>query len=192
MINQEELRRIIMKLFEKAILEMKLSVVLLELEKLALRMGLDEREVMRIYVEAANARSWKDYVRTPFEKRVVLLPHCLRSENCEAKMGEYGYKCVKCGRCAIGKIVEKAEELGYMGVFILPGGSLVERIIDEFKPRAVLGVACLKECILGHAVLLKKGIPGQAVPLLRDGCFKTVVDVNKVIKVMSAALRPQL
>jgi len=174
----------IMSLIERVAEKKSLVNVLFELGELALRLGIDEREIMRIYVEAANNRDRERFTKTKYSERVLLLPHCLRPRDCPARMDELGYICTNCRRCTISILKEYAEKLGYKGVYILPGGSLVERVLLKVKPKAVIGVACYKECVLGHVVLLKLGIIGQAVPLLKDGCIDTIVDIDHVKRIL--------
>jgi len=178
----------IMSLMERVAEKKPLVNVIFELGELALRLGIDERELMRIYVDAANRRDHDKFARVDYSERVLLLPHCLRSRNCPAKMSELGYICSNCGRCPISELKEYAEKLGYKGVYILPGGSLAERVLSKVKPKAVVGVACYKECVLGHVVLLKLGIAGQAIPLLRDGCIDTIVDIEHVKRILRLRL----
>jgi len=174
----------IMSLIERVAEKKSLVNVIFELGELALRLGIDEKELMRIYIDAANRRDYDKFMKVDYSDRVLLLPHCLRSRDCPAKMSELGYICLNCGNCPIGELKEYAEKLGYKGVYILPGGALAERVLSKVKPKAVIGVACYKECVLGHVILLKLGIIGQAVPLLRDGCIDTIVDVNHVKRVL--------
>ena len=72
-----------------------------------------------------------------------------------------------------------AEEKG-MKVFIVPGGSMVFKILEKEMPDAVLGIACHKELIIALEKGKEINLPGQCVPLLRDGCKDTIVDMKKV------------
>ncbi|MFA7158733.1 MAG: DUF116 domain-containing protein, partial [Kiritimatiellia bacterium] len=59
---------------------------------------------------------WRSTVaRTPYERRILLLPRCLRSsKGCRAESDALGLLCAECGRCSIGKIQHEAERLGYV------------------------------------------------------------------------------
>jgi len=89
---------------------------------------------------------------------------------------------VKCstGDCKVYAIKAKAEKLGYR-VFICPGGSMIFRIIKKFRPKAVMGVACMKELVLAAEELR---IPMQGVELLKSGCVNTDVDVEHVFSLL--------
>ena len=76
--------------------------------------------------------------------------------------------------------MQQAKELGYKGIFILPGGSLAQKILLELKPKASLGIACAKELVLGSYLCEKVGVIGQGVELLKDGCINTVVDMKAI------------
>jgi hypothetical protein len=152
------------------------GVALQKLEQLAAKMGVEEKELFQIYVRTKNSASRQKFVATPYSERVLLLPQCLRAPDCAAELKEYGYECQRCGKCTITRIIDQAEKLGYKHVYIIPGGSIVKKIFAEEKPKACLGVACLKELMLGSFICEKLGIIGQGVALLRDGCINTCVD----------------
>ncbi|MGD9130972.1 MAG: DUF116 domain-containing protein [Candidatus Bathyarchaeota archaeon] len=163
----------------KKIAKTKISgVALQKLEQVATKMGVEENELLRLYVESKNRSLIKNFASTPYNERVLLLPQCLRAKDCPAELGKYGYECQECGRCAIKTIRQTTEKLGYKGTFIVPGGSLAQKILLELKPKASLGVACSKELVLGSFLCEKMGVIGQGVGLLRDGCINTLVDLT--------------
>jgi len=86
----------------------------------------------------------------------LFLPHCLRSRDCPAESGEEGIRCRNCGRCSVGPLFAAAEA-GGVRAFCVPGGSLLEKIVRERRPAAVLGVACDKEIRLAVEQNLKSG-----------------------------------
>ena len=45
-------------------------------------------------------------------EKLIFLPHCLRSPECKAALGDQGYICISCGKCKIGSFRKKAEEKG--------------------------------------------------------------------------------
>ncbi|AEH25247.1 DUF116 domain-containing protein [Pyrococcus yayanosii] len=139
----------------------------------------------QIYVELKNKAFREDFAKVPPEKRAVFIPQCLRNvRNCKAEFTEYGWKCKKCGSCPIGEIIEYGESLGYTQFYIVPGGSLVKKILKNKVPKgeikAALGIACWPELAEAGEKLSHLKIPIQAVPLLRAGCINTLVDVEVV------------
>lgn len=172
----------------KRIADTKLSgVALQKLEQVATRMGVEENELLRLYVESKNRSLSKNFASTPYKERILLLPQCLRAPDCPAELGKYGYECQECGRCIIKTIKQISKKLGYKGTFILPGGSIAQKILLELKPKACLGVACSKELVLGSFLCEKMGVIGQGIALLRDGCINTLVDLRSLNDALSVS-----
>ena len=114
------------------------------------------------------------------ERKVLILPHCLRDIKCPAKLGINGVECVFCNRCPLGIITKVAKDNNY-DVYIIPGSTFIKRILKEKKPTGVFGVSCYRDLFYGMNYLSRKGIPVQGQPLLKDGCIRTSVDVEELI-----------
>lgn len=169
----------------KKLAKSKLSGITIgKLEQLAAKMGVDEKELLQLYVDTKNNASKKKFAATPYSERILLLPQCLRSRDCHAELKEYGYECVECGKRSISEITHQAKKLGYKNIFIIPRGSVVTKIVNKGKPKACLGVSCLKELVLGSFVCEKLGVVPQGIALLRDGCVETAVNWKKVNNVL--------
>lgn len=146
------------------------------------RLGLNERLLNYTHTEIRNKLTEPRFRRVPYNERILFLPHCLRNlEKCRAKYGEEGLVCEGCGGCKIAAMRKMAKELGYAGVFVAPGGSMVIKLIKKYKPKAVVGVACNDEINMAVDKLKEEGnIPAQAVLLLRSGCKDTDVNMDEV------------
>ncbi|MHC5036508.1 MAG: DUF116 domain-containing protein [Planctomycetota bacterium] len=141
------------------------------------------------FCTAITFRKNKEYAllfsRTKYTERIVFLPQCLRAiGQCEAEERAAEYVCQRCGGCKIAEIIDRAESLGYMDVKILKGGSAVGRLLDELKPKGLLGVACSFEGSIGMLECERKGVAVQFIALLRDGCADTDVDLDEVFETM--------
>ncbi len=125
----------------------------------------------------AGNEVWRDALAaTPFARRILLLPQCLRLRaTCRAKTDSLGLLCASCGRCAIGDIQQEAEKLGYV-VLVAEGATAVAALLARGEADAVIGVGCLSALERSFRPLTTHAIPGLAVPLLRDGCDGTDVD----------------
>jgi len=138
-----------------------------------------------VSIEIRNMLLRPSFSATPFGERIILLPQCLRHIDCKISFNSVkGATCLKCGKCKIAEITKKAEELGYLGCYIAPGGGFVRRIIKEVKPKAVIGMGCPPEVNAGMLDVDSRGIPVQGVLLLREGCVETDVDLEDVFEVM--------
>lgn len=138
---------------------------------------------------------WREQVAAvPFERRLFLLPHCLKhAEGCPADYDEFGLDCRKCGACSIADFRTVAEDLGYK-VLVAEGSPIVLKIIISGYVDAIIGVACLN--VLEKAIdkILLAGIPCLAVPLLSSDCRNTSVDedwVSEMIQSKSAPAQAQ-
>jgi len=116
----------------------------------------------------------------PPERRLFLLPHCLKhAEGCPADYDQFGLDCKTCGACSIADFRSIAEDMGYK-VLVAEGSPIVLKIIVSGYVDAIVGVACLN--VLEKAIdkILLAGIPCMAVPLLSSDCRNTSVDEDWV------------
>jgi len=134
------------------------------------------------YTDEKNKKNIIRFQSIPSEKKIILVPQCLRNiSKCKAKeFGSY-YLCMKCRGCKITDIVKAAEKSGYIGVKILKGGSTVKKIISESKPEGILGVACYFEGAQGVKECEKHGICVYFYPLSKDGCESTDLELEGLL-----------
>ena len=128
---------------------------------------------------------WKrQFLAVPFERRMLLLPHCLKhAEGCPAEYDEFGLDCEKCGACSIADYKVRAEQLGYK-VLVAEGSPVVLKIIVGGHVDGILGVACLN--VLEKAIdkVLIAGVPSYAIPLHSGDCKNTSLDESWVWDVL--------
>ena len=126
-----------------------------------------------------NNEIWRDTLAAvPFERRLLLLPKCLRVENkCPAPFDEFGLLCKQCGLCSIQDLQAEAERLGY-AVLVAEGSAIVMSLIQTGKIEAIVGVSCLSVLERAFPYMEAAAIPGVAVPLLQDDCIDTTVDLD--------------
>ena len=138
-------------------------------------------EVCGFLMVLLNNEIWRDtFAATPYERRLLLLPQCLRSSTeCPATMDEMGLLCMECGRCPIGEMQALAEQLGYL-VLVAEGATLVVRLLEGGKVDAVAGVSCLSALERSFPQTVANAIPSMAVPLYVDGCKDTKTDLDWV------------
>jgi geranylgeranyl pyrophosphate synthase len=142
--------------------------------------GLDSAYRDFITVLVGNEVWWNTMAGIPFERRVLMLPQCLRTKaDCPAVMDELGLLCEQCGRCPTGDIQEEAEDMGYV-VLVAEGTTVVTKLLEQGKVDAVIGVSCLSVLERAFPHMATHAIPGIAIPLVRDGCENTQVDLDWV------------
>ncbi len=147
-------------------------------------LGISPENIDHLYLELKNSMGKDAISKLNKEHVFVFLPQCLRnSKTCKATLGEEGWKCMKCSghrKCKVYQIKKKAEEKGHR-VFVCPGGSMVIKIIKKHRPKAVIGVACIKEISMAFDEIK---VPGCGIELSRDGCINTDVDLSKVFEIL--------
>jgi hypothetical protein len=125
-------------------------------------------------------------------ERILLLPHCLRPSNtCKAPYNQDGLICQHCdSHCAVNLLTASALKNGYKGACVAPGGRLALKYVENNRPQAIVAVACEKELIEGV-----EGVKAMAklnlspltviIPLVKDGCVNTEVNVEKALEIIS-------
>jgi uncharacterized protein len=162
-----------------------LDLLYMPAKKIIIMVGGNDMMIDVVGTEIRNILFKNTFSQVPYNKRIVVIPQCLRSMDCPAKFNSIeGAKCVECGKCKIREISRKAKELGYIGTYIAPGGGFVKRIIKKTKPGAMIGIGCPYEVNLGLLEVSSKGLPCQGVTLLTNGCVTTDVDLNSVFETM--------
>ncbi len=161
-------------------------------EAIAKRLGLNERLINYTHIEIRNRLNEYGFKATPFNERILFLPHCMRDTKlCKAKYNEEGLQCTLCGSCDLDELIRAAKHLGYKATYITPGGSMVQKLIRKYKPKAVMGVCCFEEANMAFDRLRGTGIHAQASLLLYDGCKDTkanLVDAREKMEAIDKAL----
>ncbi len=123
--------------------------------------------------------AWRSSVSAvPYNKRLLLLPQCLRDPlQCPARFDDVGLLCRSCGRCEIGRLLDEADRLGYV-TLVAEGSPVVSAMIASGQVQAVVGVSCLDSLERVHPYMEAAAVPGVAIPLLYEGCENTVLDMD--------------
>jgi geranylgeranyl pyrophosphate synthase len=156
----------------------------IEADAVVAQAGVDP--IYRDYVGVLlNNEVWQEQLAAvPFDRRLLLLPKCLRVEDkCPAPFDEFGLLCKQCGLCTIQDLQEEAERLGY-AVLVAEGSALVMALIQSGKIDAIVGVSCLSVLERAFPYMEAAAIPGIAIPLLQDDCKDTAVDIDWVWNVV--------
>ena len=138
------------------------------------------REYADWIMVALNNEVWRETVAAvPYERRILLLPQCLRAKTCPAKIDELGLVCEECGGCPIGELQNAAERLGYV-VLVAEGTTVVTKLLQGGKVDAVVGISCMSVLERAFPHMAADAVPGIAIPLNHDGCLDTDMDLDWV------------
>ena len=159
---------------------MPMADIKVHADKVVEMLGCDS--VYRDYIGVLiNNEMWRDSLAAiPYERRLLLLPKCLRVESkCPAPFDEFGLLCKQCGLCSIQDLQNEAERLGY-AVLVAEGSAIVMSLIQTGKIEAIVGVSCISVLERAFPYMEAAAVPGVAVPLLQDDCIDTTVDLDWV------------
>jgi len=134
-------------------------------------------------------------------QRVLLLSHCQRpSQTCPGKFEKAGLRCPEDCRevCNLALLRSAAIEEGYLGICIAAGGAQALKFVKEKRPGGVVAIACHKELDEGVAAVgtlvgvnYRAMPPVVTVPLLRDGCVDTEVDMEQALAAIRFGCAPR-
>jgi len=140
-----------------------------------------------IDIQTRNFNDRERFTRT--SRRVLFLPHCSRKymdKRCKAVFDRNvpSYRCSRCSPdCLVNQASMAGEKKGY-DVYVLPGGSCIYQILLKGRYEALVGVACGEEIRLAEGLLEKTGLPGQNVPLIKNGCANTTFNLQVLKEIL--------
>ena len=154
--------------------------------------GLDLTQALMVLedlidIQIKNLSNRERFLRT--SRRALLLPHCSRKymdNRCKSVFDQNipSYSCSHCSPdCLVNQATVAGEEKGY-DVYVLPGGSCIHRILQKGGYEGLVGVACGEEIKLADGLLEKTGLPGQNVPLIKNGCANTTFSIQSLMEIL--------
>ena len=144
-------------------------------ELLAL-LGVKEDFLDFTIVVCGNVAWQKVVAATPFNRRLLLLPQCLKdSKQCRAEIDDLGLICAGCRSCPIDRVLSRAEALGYT-TLVAEGTTVAVGLVEEGAVDAVIGVSCMSVLQRSFEPVSRSAVPVIGIPLLREGCVDTLVD----------------
>ncbi len=146
--------------------------------KLLKQVGLDGEYIDFTMVLFGN-EIWRDVVAaTPFNRRLLLLPQCLRNNSqCKGVFDNLGLICAGCKSCQLDHILVEAEKLGY-ATLVAEGTTVAIGLVEEGSIDAVIGVSCMPVLQNSFEPVTRAAVPAIGLPLLYDGCNNTSLDYD--------------
>lgn len=141
--------------------------------------GIGKEKVWQSFIAVNNTLVRARTCLPPGSRLLILVPHCLQDSECPFKITADVNNCKKCGKCCIKDLIELADR--YNAVLkVATGGTLARKFILDYRPQAVVAVACERD--------LSSGIQDAGVlPVLgvlnyrpNGPCFNTKVAVEEV------------
>jgi hypothetical protein len=112
---------------------------------------------------------------------LLLLPHCLQTNDCDIRLTYNIYNCKRCGKCEIKDLIQIADE-NNLTLFVATGGNLARKIVKDVYPEAIVAVACERD--LSSGIVDSYPLPVLGIPNERPfgPCFNTRVNLENVKK----------
>lgn len=185
-IQRTRLRRLAHEFASSKMLEPPLPLG--ELEKLATKFlmanNLDLSLRDWVMIELHNGVWMSTVASIPYERRLLLLPKCLRNAaDCKGEMDDLGLLCHNCGRCVIPDLQQMADSHGMLSM-VAEGFTSVIELIRQHVVDAVIGVSCIDSLEKAFPLLVNHAVPGIAIALNDGGCHNTHVDTGYVAELL--------
>jgi geranylgeranyl diphosphate synthase, type II len=149
----------------------------------AIRKAGDDHEYPEFAMVLTGNEIWRPMVAaTPYNRRLLLLPQCLRNNSsCNGVFDEMGLVCNGCHSCSLDYVVTKAERLGYASL-IAEGTTVAIGLVEEGSVDAVIGVSCMTTLEKSFEKVKRSALPVIGIPLLCEGCSETSVDEKWLLR----------
>lgn len=125
---------------------------------------IDLDKIKRSFIEVNNNLVRAREIHIQPHQLLLLAPHCLQNSSCTHKVTGNIDNCHRCGRCSVNSILELRDRYG-IRVGIATGGTLARKLIVDYRPRAIVAIACERDLTSG--ILDANPIPVLGVTNLR-------------------------
>jgi len=146
--------------------------------------SIDSEKIKSSFVEVNNDLVRSKALRLKPAQILLLAPHCLQHSDCPYKITVNIDNCRRCGRCPVKDLLELRDASGIkMG--IATGGTLARKYVQEYRPRAIIAIACERDLTSG--IQDTNPIPVLGVTNERPfgPCFNTSVKIPDVEKAVN-------
>ncbi len=148
-------------------------------------LGISKEKIQQSFVEVNNLLVKAKRTTAKPDRVLLLMPHCLQFNECAIKITSDVTKCQACGKCRIKDLVELSQRYG-VHLSVATGGTLARRRVAEYKPQAIIAVACERDLTSG----IQDAYPLPVIGILNERpfgpCFNTSVDIRKVAEALTS------
>ncbi len=115
------------------------------------------------------------------EQVLLLAPHCIQENTCPHKVTNDINNCRRCGKCQVSDLLTMRDQYG-IRVGVATGGTLARKLVKEYRPKAIVAIACERDLASG----IQDCSPIPVLGVLNDRpfgpCFNTSVFTPGVTK----------
>jgi hypothetical protein len=135
---------------------------------------IDSDKIKSSFVETNNDLVRSRALKVKPSQILLLVPHCLQNNDCPHKITVKIDNCLRCGDCPVKGLLELRDSYG-INIGMAAGGTLARKYVQEYRPRAIVAIACERDLTSG--ILDTNPIPVLGVTNERPygPCFNTQV-----------------
>lgn len=152
--------------------------------------NIDKDRIKSSFIEVNNYLVRSKALKLPPSQVLLLAPHCLQNSDCPHKITVNVDNCQRCGRCVISELLDLRDRYG-IKIGIATGGTLARKYVREYRPRAIVAIACERDLTSG--IQDSDPIPVLGIVNVRPfgPCFNTCIEVSKVEEAICFFLKSQ-
>ncbi|MBO8136579.1 MAG: DUF116 domain-containing protein [Desulfotomaculum sp.] len=140
---------------------------------------IDTDKIKRSFIEVNNQLVRTRELKVKPTELLVLAPHCLQKSSCPHKITTNLNNCKRCGGCPVDKLLAIREKWG-VNVGLATGGTLARKYVKEYRPKAVVAIACERDLASG----IQDSSPLPVLGVLNERpfgpCFNTQISITRV------------
>ena len=141
--------------------------------------GLAEEKIKNSYIQVSNQLVRTQTKVKAYKKVMILAPHCLQWVHCPHKITINVDNCKRCGQCLIMDLINVAQKTG-AHLEVVTGGTMARKVIKEYRPQAVVAIACERDLTSGIQDVEGLPVIGIINERPEGPCANTRVDLVKV------------
>lgn len=142
-------------------------------------LSIPKNEIRKVYVKLNNDYIYSNRYNIKSEDILILIPHCIQKSECKLKITTDVKNCKSCGLCNVADLL-KLQNKYNVNVFIATGGTLARKKIKEFRPKAVVAVACERDLTAGVQDIKQIPVLGVFNKRPNGPCVDTKIDAEEV------------
>jgi hypothetical protein len=140
---------------------------------------IDVDKVRSSYIEVNNQLVKARDLKLRPNQILLLTPHCLQRTDCPHKITVDIENCRRCGGCPITSLLELRLRYG-IRVGMATGGTLARKYVREYRPRAIVAIACERDLTSGIQDANPIPVLGVANQRPNGPCQNTCFEVSRV------------
>ncbi|MGF7185707.1 hypothetical protein GGQ84_001799 [Desulfitispora alkaliphila] len=149
--------------------------------RLGVLMGIDEDKIKSSFIKVNNQLVEANKISVEANQILILAPHCLQNSQCPHKITMDVDNCKRCGKCTVDDLINIANKYGAKFV-VATGGTFARKFIKEYRPRAIVAIACERDLTSGIQDTNKLPVIGVLNDRPEGPCLNTLVDAKNVEK----------